>query len=161
MTSASAMEKTLDRDAIDRLFEGSHTTNAFTAEPVDLSLIQQVYEDLRWAPTAFNAQPLRLSVLTDGPRRDAVIEHMMKGNQDKTKAAPLTLVAAYTADWHEHLPTLQPQRGRPRALRRRREDARGRRQAVRPHPGRLPDHRAAGARAGGGTHDRAQGLRLR
>ncbi|GAB3849795.1 malonic semialdehyde reductase [Nesterenkonia populi] len=108
--STSTLGKTLDRETIGRLFEGSRTTNTFTDEPVDPALIQKVYEDLRWAPTAFNSQPLRLTILTDGDARDAVVEHMMDANQAKTKAAPLTIVAAWTADWHEHMPTLQPQR---------------------------------------------------
>lgn len=108
--STDTASKTLDRAAIDRLFEGSYTTNTFTDEPVDPALIQKAYEDLRWAPTAFNAQPLRLTILTDGPARDGVVEHMMDANQAKTKAAPLTIVAAYSADWHEHMPTLQPHR---------------------------------------------------
>ncbi|MDR5712821.1 malonic semialdehyde reductase [Nesterenkonia flava] len=104
------MANPLDSTAINRLFSEAHTTHTFTEEPVDPALIQQAYEDLRWAPTGFNAQPLRLTVLTPGASRDAVVEHLMDSNKAKTKAAPLTVVAAYTADWHEHMPTLAPQR---------------------------------------------------
>ncbi|KAA9394514.1 malonic semialdehyde reductase [Kocuria coralli] len=106
----AVLPTTLETAALDRLFSRAHTTNSFSDEPVDPQLIRRVYEDLRWAPTAFNAQPLRLTVLTPGPTRDAVIEHLMPGNQAKTQAAPLTIVAAYTADWHEYMPTLAPQR---------------------------------------------------
>lgn len=110
MTSTAETTKTLDRAALDRLFEGAHTTNTFTDEPVDLGLIQKAYEDLRWAPTSMNTQPLRLTVLESEQTRRAVVEHLVESNQAKTLAAPLTLVAAFDPDWHEHMPHLAPQR---------------------------------------------------
>lgn len=100
----------LGRPEIDRLFAGSHTAHAFADAPVDPVVVQQVYEDLRWAPTSFNAQPLRLTVLTPGATREKVAENMMDSNRAKTLAAPLTVVAAYTPDWHEYMPHLAPQR---------------------------------------------------
>lgn len=108
MTTTTAPE--LDQSALDSLFAAAHTVHSFTPEPVDPSVIAKVYEDLRWAPTAFNAQPLRLSVLTPGKTREAVVEHFMESNKAKTLAAPLTLIAAYTADWHEQMDVLAPQR---------------------------------------------------
>lgn len=108
--STDTLLKELEPDALHRLFTGAHTTHTFTDEPVDPALVQRAYEDLRWAPTAFNSQPLRLTVLTPGETRDAVIKHLMEANQAKTKAAPLTIVAAYTADWHERMDVLAPQR---------------------------------------------------
>lgn len=109
-TDQTELSTTLESAALDRLFSRSHTTNTFTDEPVDPELVRAAYEDLRWAPTAFNAQPLRLTVLTPGKTREAVVEHLMSGNQAKTLAAPLTIVAAYTPDWHEQMPVLAPQR---------------------------------------------------
>lgn len=92
------------------LFEGAHTTNTFTDEPVDVALVQRVYEDLRWAPTAMNNQPLRLTVVDSAAARDRLVAHMAPGNQDKTASAPLTLVVAYDPRWHEHMPHLAPHR---------------------------------------------------
>lgn len=109
-TAAATLSTTLSQGSLQRLFTEAHTTNSFTDEPVDPALIQQAYQDLRWAPTAFNAQPLRLSVLTPGSTREAVVEHFMSGNQAKTHSAPLTLITAFTADWHEHLEVLAAQR---------------------------------------------------
>lgn len=109
-TAATTLPTALDQDALQRLFTAAHTTNSFTDEPVDPALVQRAYEDLRWAPTAFNAQPLRLSVLTPGSTRQAVVEHFMSGNQAKTRSAPLTLITAFTADWHEQLEVLAPER---------------------------------------------------
>lgn len=110
MTSTAETLTTLDRAALDRLFEGAHTTNSFTDEPVDLKLLQEVYEDLRWAPTSMNIQPLRLTVLESEESRRDVVEHLTPSNRTKTLAAPLSIVAAFDPEWHEHMPHLAPQR---------------------------------------------------
>ncbi|WP_036475684.1 malonic semialdehyde reductase [Nesterenkonia sp. AN1] len=99
----------VDRETMHQLFEGRHTTNLFSEGAVDLALIQQAYQDARWAPTSMNCQPMRLTVLNPGERRDAVVEHFKGDNGKKTYAAPLTVVLAYDPNWHEHMPTLYPQ----------------------------------------------------
>lgn len=92
----------------DALFSGAHTTHTFLSEPVDVATVQQVYEDLRWAPTAMNIQPLRLTVLAGESARESVVEHLGEANRVKTRAAPLTVVAAFDPAWHEHMETLAP-----------------------------------------------------
>lgn len=111
MTSTStetAETAVMDRAALDRLFAQAHTTNHFTDEPVDVDVVRRAYEDLRWAPTAFNNQPLRLTIVSGEESRRTVVEHLMGGNQEKTLAAPLTVVAAYDPEWHQHMPFLTP-----------------------------------------------------
>lgn len=98
----------LDDAALDVLFAGASTTNTFTADPVDVAVVRRAYENLRWAPTAMNTQPLRLTLLTTRAGREAMTAHLAPGNQDKTLAAPLTIVAAYDPAFHEHLPHLAP-----------------------------------------------------
>lgn len=99
---------TVDRETMHRLFEGRRTTNLFSEGEVDLDLIERAYADARWAPTSMNCQPLRLTVLKPGPRRDAVVEHFKGDNGQKTSAAPMTVVVAFDPNWHEHMPTLFP-----------------------------------------------------
>lgn len=109
MTATAITEPRLDQGALDSLFADAHTVHKFSSEPVGPEVVQRAYEDLRWAPTAFNAQPLRLTVLTPGDKRNEVIEHFMEANQQKSLEAPLTVIAAYTEDWHEYMPQLAPQ----------------------------------------------------
>ncbi len=106
MTTATV--PTLDSKALDALFTGRRTTNFFAGTPVDPALVRESYEDARWAPTSMNIQPLRITVVQKGSSRDALVEHMMDGNKEKTAAAPLTVVAAFDPDWHEHMDTLFP-----------------------------------------------------
>lgn len=106
--SPEDMDARLDREAMDVLFEGSHTTQLFTDEEVDADLIRRVYEDLRWAPTAMNNQPLRLELIASDEAKDRLVPHMIAFNREKTRRAPLTLIASYDLDWHRHMPHLAP-----------------------------------------------------
>lgn len=93
-----------------QLFADARTVNTFTDEVVDVDLVREVYEAVRWAPTAMNCQPLRLAVVESATARERLVAHMRPGNQPKTLAAPLTLVAAYDPCFHEHMATLTPHR---------------------------------------------------
>ncbi len=107
-TSPEDMDARLDRQALDVLFEGSHTTQLFTDEKVDADLIRRVYEDLRWAPTSMNNQPLRLELVESDEAKARLLPHMVPFNREKTEKAPLTLIASFDLDWHRHMPHLAP-----------------------------------------------------
>ncbi|QDB80187.1 malonic semialdehyde reductase [Georgenia sp. 311] len=93
-----------------RIFQDAHTTNLFTDEPVDVATVREVYEAVRWAPTAMNCQPLRLALVERGEGRERLVAHLAKGNQDKTLVAPLSIVVAYDPAFHEHFDVLAPHR---------------------------------------------------
>lgn len=97
-------------DLVRAIFHDARTTNSFTREPVDVALVREVYEAVRWAPTAMNGQPLRLAVVESPAARERLVAHMSRGNQAKTLAAPLSVVAAYDPAFHEHLEVLAPHR---------------------------------------------------
>ena len=105
-TNGAGMPRTM----LDAIFQDAHTTNSFSSEPVDAAVIAGVYEDIRWAPTQMNAQPLRLTLVQSSTARQRLSPHMRRGNRDKTLAAPLTIIAAWDPNWHHHLPVLAPQR---------------------------------------------------
>lgn len=92
------------------LFEERHTTHHFTDQPVDLALVREAYEHVRWAPTAMNNQPLRLTVVESPEARERLAPHMAGPNAEKTLAAPLTVIAAYDPRWHDHMAHLAPYR---------------------------------------------------
>lgn len=108
MTTVALPDSTVDFQR--QLFHDAHTTNAFVDRPVDLEIVREVYDAVRWAPTAMNSQPLRLAVVASAAARERLGVHMADGNRAKTLAAPLTLVAAYDPAFHEHLEVLAPHR---------------------------------------------------
>lgn len=98
------------REMLDGIFANAHTTNTFSNDAVDPALIAQAYEDIRWAPTQMNSQPMRLTLVHTTAAKQQLGPHMKPGNRDKTFAAPLTIIAAWDPNWHDHLPHLAPHR---------------------------------------------------
>jgi 3-hydroxypropanoate dehydrogenase len=102
------MSLALDPAAQDLLFRQAHTANTFTGEPVTDEQIRAVYELVKYAPTAFNQQPLRVVLVRSAAGRERLVRHMSPGNQAKTAAAPLVAVLAADYEFHRELPVLVP-----------------------------------------------------
>jgi 3-hydroxypropanoate dehydrogenase len=98
----------LDAAAQDLLFREAHTANTFTDEPVTDEQIQAVYDLVKYAPTAFNQQPLRVVLVRSAEARERLVSHMADGNKAKTEAAPLVAILATDHEFHEELPKLLP-----------------------------------------------------
>jgi 3-hydroxypropanoate dehydrogenase len=102
------MTLALDPAAQDLLFREGHTAHTFTDEPVTDEQVQAVYDLVKYAPTAFNQSPLRLTLLRSPEARERLLPHLSEGNRAKTAAAPLTAVLSVDLDFHERLPELLP-----------------------------------------------------
>jgi 3-hydroxypropanoate dehydrogenase len=98
----------LAADAQDLLFRDARTANSFTDEPVTDEQIQAIYDLVKWAPTAMNAQPLRLVVVRSAAAKERLVEHMSGGNKAKTLSAPVSVILAVDVDFHETLPRTFP-----------------------------------------------------
>src|SRR6266566_434929 len=98
----------LDQRAQALLFREARTAHTFTDEPVDDGMLAAAYDLVRWAPTAFNAQPLRIALIRSPDARRRLVTLMWDRNQAKTAAAPLVAVLAADLDFHEHLPAQFP-----------------------------------------------------
>ena len=97
------MSLVLDPAAQDLLFREARTANTFTDEPVSDEQIAAIYDLVKYAPTAMNAQPLRIVLVRHGEARERLLKHMADGNRDKTANAPLVAILAADTDFHEHL----------------------------------------------------------
>ncbi len=102
------MSLVLDKAAQDLLFREARTANAFTDEPVTDEQVRAIYDLVKYAPTAMNAQPLRVLLVRSPEARERLLAHMSEGNRAKTAAAPLVAVLAYDVDFHEELPKTFP-----------------------------------------------------
>ena len=98
---------TLTPDAQALLFTDARTANTFSDEPVTDEQIAAIYDLVKYAPTAMNAQPLRILLVRD-ESRERLLKHMADGNRDKTEGAPLVAVLAADTDFHEQLPRTFP-----------------------------------------------------
>ncbi|MFC6885089.1 MULTISPECIES: malonic semialdehyde reductase [Actinomadura] len=107
-TTAPESVLALDPATQDLLFREARTANAFTGEPVTDDQVRAIYDLVKWGPTAMNTQPLRLVAVRTPQARERLVAHMAEGNKAKTGSAPLALIVAADADFHEHLPVTFP-----------------------------------------------------
>ncbi|RKT16127.1 3-hydroxypropanoate dehydrogenase [Streptomyces sp. 1114.5] len=98
----------LDAAAQDLLFREARTANTFTDEPVSEEQVQAIYDLVKYGPTAFNAQPLRVVLVRSAEGRERLVQHLADGNKAKTAAAPLVAILAADNEFHEELPTQFP-----------------------------------------------------
>jgi 3-hydroxypropanoate dehydrogenase len=98
----------IDPTAQDILFREARTANTFTDEPVSEEQVRAIYDLVKWAPTAMNAQPLRVVLVRSPEARERLVAHMAEGNKAKTASAPLVAILAADGDFHERLPTVFP-----------------------------------------------------
>lgn len=98
----------LDEAALATLFTTARTANSFSDAPVSDELLQAIWENAKWAPTAANTQPLRVVYVRKGEGRDRLVSHMNEGNKVKTASAPAAAILAVDTRFHEFMPSLFP-----------------------------------------------------
>lgn len=101
-------------EAADLLFRQAHTAYRFTDEPVTDAQMRAVHDLVKWAPTAMNGQPLRITLVRSEQARARLIERLAAGNRAKSESAPLIAILSYDLDFHETLPEVLPHAPRAR-----------------------------------------------
>ncbi|MCT1803775.1 malonic semialdehyde reductase [Kocuria carniphila] len=107
-TATADLTVSIDQDAVDRLFCDARTASHFTDAPVTDEQKRAIYELTKMGPTAFNSQPMRITWVESPEARERLVKHMSRGNQEKTRNAPLTAILSYDENWHEHFPEFLP-----------------------------------------------------
>jgi 3-hydroxypropanoate dehydrogenase len=98
----------LDPAAQDLLFRRARTANSFSPEPVADELVMAVYDLVKYAPTSMNQQPLRLVLVRSAPARQALLDQVAPGNQDKVRQSPLVVLLAADLRFDLTLPRVFP-----------------------------------------------------
>src|SRR3954451_14187727 len=93
----------LSPEGQDLLFREARPANTFTDEPVTDEQVAAIYDLVRWAPTAMNMQPLRVTLVRSDDARARLLDHLAPGNRAKTGSAPLVAVLTADTDFHELL----------------------------------------------------------
>ena len=99
----------LDERSADIIFREARTAYSFTAEPVSDGQLVEIYELMKWAPTAVNSQPLRIVYVRSDEAKARLLPHLAEGNRRKSASAPVVAILAADTDFHEHLPRVAPQ----------------------------------------------------
>jgi nitroreductase len=98
----------LDDAAADLLFREARTPNTFSSEPVSDEQLRAVYELIKWAPTAFNAQPLRVVLARTAPAKERLLRHLFGSNAEKARSAPVVAILAADLRFDHELPRVFP-----------------------------------------------------
>lgn len=98
----------LSDTALQQLFREARTHNAWRDKPVDDATLHQLYDLLKWGPTAANSCPLRIVFVKSAAGKEKLRPCLSPGNVDKTMAAPVTAILAWDNEFYEQLPKLFP-----------------------------------------------------
>ncbi len=98
----------LDDAGADLLFREAHTAYRFTDEPVTDAQMRAVHELIKWAPTAINGQPMRVTLVRSADARERLIARLAPGNRVKAQSAPLVAILSYDLDFPDTLPEVLP-----------------------------------------------------
>ena len=102
------MPSRLDPAAIKQLFLDARTQNKWQAKDVPDSLLKELVDVMKMAPTSANCSPARI-VFVKSPEAKARLKPLLSpGNVDKTMAAPVTAIIGHDMAFYEHLPQLFP-----------------------------------------------------
>lgn len=93
----------LDAATLNALFLEARTARTFTDVPVTDDELREIVDMMRWAPTAFNAQPLRIHFVRSAEARARLVPLTSSGNQAVVAGAPVTAILTTDTDFHEHL----------------------------------------------------------
>lgn len=102
------MSERLAEPALDQLFRTARTANAFADTPVSEATLRELYDLLKWGPTAANTTPARFVFVTSEAGKAQLAPALAEGNLAKTLAAPVTVIVAHDLDFHQKLPYLFP-----------------------------------------------------
>ena len=102
------MTHPLNDAALDQLFRAARTVHAFQPKPIADETLHQLYDLLKWGPTAFNAQPARFVFVRSAEAKEKLKPALSGGNVAQTLGASVTVIVAYDSQFQEHLPTQFP-----------------------------------------------------
>jgi 3-hydroxypropanoate dehydrogenase len=92
----------------EQLFTEARTQNGYLDAPVADDTLHQLYEMLKWGPTAANSSPARFIFVRTPDARARLLPCMSAGNQAKVAEAPVTAIVGMDLEFHEKLPQLFP-----------------------------------------------------
>ena len=106
--AARPLASRLDETTLDQLFREARTHHAWLERPVPRALLEEAVDLAKMAPTAVNAQPIRIVFVESAEAKARLKPALSPGNLDKTMSAPVTAILAHDTAFHDHLPRLFP-----------------------------------------------------
>jgi 3-hydroxypropanoate dehydrogenase len=102
------MSQRLDDAALRTLFLEARTHNSWQPKPIADSLLREVVDVMKMAPTSVNCSPARIVFVKSADAKAKLKPLLMEGNVEKTMAAPVTAIIGTDMAFFDHLPKLFP-----------------------------------------------------
>jgi 3-hydroxypropanoate dehydrogenase len=93
---------------LDQTFLEARSFNRFTDKPVSDELLHELYDLMKWGPTAMNTTPGRFLFIKSDEAKAKLLTAVSPGNVDRITSAPVTVVVAMDTRFFDHMPTLFP-----------------------------------------------------
>ncbi|HEY4841471.1 MAG TPA: malonic semialdehyde reductase [Terriglobales bacterium] len=98
----------IDHQFLDQIFRQARTYNAWLPKRVPIEALREAYDLARFGPTSANSSPARFVFLESEAAKARLLPALAPLNVEKTKAAPVTAIVAWDAEFYEKLPQLFP-----------------------------------------------------
>ena len=92
----------------EQLFTEARTQNGYLDQPVTDEQLRQLYELMKWGPTAANSGPARLAFVRSADAKARLVACVSPGNVSKVQQAPVTVIIGMDLEFHHQLPKLFP-----------------------------------------------------
>jgi 3-hydroxypropanoate dehydrogenase len=99
---------TLTSDSLAQLFTAARSQNGYLPTPVADDTLHQLYDLLKFGPTAANSSPARFQFVRSAEARARLLACASAGNHAKITEAPVTVIVGMDLEFHEKLPQLFP-----------------------------------------------------
>ncbi|MDG2354099.1 MAG: malonic semialdehyde reductase [Gammaproteobacteria bacterium] len=98
----------LDNDALDTLFREARSHNGWLDTQISDEQITQIYELMKFGPTAANNCPARLTFVRSTEAKEKLKSHLNEGNVEKSMGASAVVIISYDTEFYEKLDYLFP-----------------------------------------------------
>ncbi len=92
----------------EQLFTEARTQNGYLDQPVSDEQLRQLYELMKWGPTAANSGPARLAFVRSAEAKARLVACVSPGNVSKVQQAPVTVIIGMDLEFHHQLAKLFP-----------------------------------------------------
>ncbi len=99
---------TLTPEALAQLFTAARTQNGYLPTPVGDDTLRQLYDLMKFGPTAANNSPARLQFVRSAEGKARLLACVSAGNVAKITQAPVTVIIGMDLEFHDKLPKLFP-----------------------------------------------------
>ena len=102
------MTNRINEAGLDQLFYEARTYNNWHDTKVSTTMIKELVDLMKWAPTSANCSPARIVFVVSEEAKAKLAPLTMDANQDKIRQAPATAIIGHDLKFYEHLPKLFP-----------------------------------------------------